>query len=104
MSYINNPSGSGSSSLTAVAMDVVFPAHSDEYLGVVTGLASTPFKVIGEVLYEEGVVVQSGMVWSFNAYQLNSNGFNYRIRVLGDEYWPGPGSVTLKVNYVWSST
>jgi hypothetical protein len=98
MSYINNPSP-----LNPGSIDVVFPAQYDEVLGVVTGLPTAPVKVIGEVAYEESVVVQSGLVYSFNAYQFNSNGFNYRIKVLGDEYWPGPGSVTLKVNYIWSS-
>ncbi len=103
MSYINNPGGSGTSSLFPGSIDVVLAAHSDETLGVVTGLASTPLHVVGEVLYEEGVIVQSGLVYSFNVSQLNANGFNWRLRVLGDEYWPGPGSVTIKVNYFWSS-
>jgi hypothetical protein len=85
-------------------IDVVFPAHYDEYDGVVTGLPSTPIKVIGQVLFEESVTVQSGMVWLFNAYKLNSNGFNYRIVVINNEFWPGPGSITLKVDYIWSTT
>jgi hypothetical protein len=59
---------------------------------------------VTDVLYEEGVIVQSGMVYSFNVSSFIANGFNWRLRVTGDEFWPGPGSVTIKVNYVWSST
>jgi hypothetical protein len=98
MSGINNPSA-----FTPGSIDVVLPQHNDEVLGVVTGLPSTPAHVITCSLYEEGVTVQSGLVYEFNAYQLNSAGFNWRLRVLGDEWWPGPSSVTIKVNYAWSA-
>ena len=102
MSYINNPSAAGS--FIPGSIDVVLPAHYDEVTGTVSGLPGTPVHVLSDVLYEEGVVVQSGMVYSFNVSQLNSNGFNWRLKVLGDEFWPGPSSVTIKVNYAWSAT
>lgn len=105
MSVIINPSsGGGSSSLTAGSIDVVLPAQYDEITGVVTGLSATPLKVIGQSIFEEGVVVQSGIQYDFLPYQLNASGFNWKLRVLGNEYWPGPGSITIKVNYIWSST
>jgi hypothetical protein len=103
MSYINNPS-SASTTLIPGSIDVVLPAHYDEVTGTVTGLAATPAHVLADVLYEEGVVVQSGMVYSFNVSAFVTNGFNWRLKVLGDEFWPGPSSVTIKVNYAWSST
>jgi hypothetical protein len=85
------------------SINVVLNAHSDETLGSVSGLSSTPAHIVSNVLFEEGVIVQSGMVYDFNVTQLIANGFNYRLRVTGDEYWPGPSSVTIKVNYIWSS-
>jgi hypothetical protein len=104
MSYINNPgTGGGSSGLNSGTIDVVLPAKYDEITGVVTGLSAAPLKVIGQVLYEEGVVVQSGINYLFVPTQLNSNGFNWKLKVLDNEYWPGPSSITIKVNYVWSS-
>jgi hypothetical protein len=84
------------------SIDVVLNSHSDEVLGSVSGLSDTPAHIIPSVLFEEGVTVQSGMVYEFNVTQLIANGFTYRLRVTGDEYWPGPGSVTIKVNYIWS--
>ena len=104
MSVIINPPSSASGSLTSGSLDVVLPAKYDEVTGVVTGLLSTPLKVIGQAIFEESVTVQSGLQYDFLPYQLNANGFNWKLRVLGNEYWPGPGSVTIKVNYIWSST
>jgi hypothetical protein len=85
------------------SIDVVLSAHHDDATGTVSGLAATPLHVVGNVLYEEGVTVQSGMEYSFHVTQLNAAGFNWKLKVLGDEFWPGPGSVTIKVNYAWSS-
>lgn len=76
----------------------------DEVTGAVTGLAAAPTKVVGQVLYEEGVVVQSGMEYSFTVTKLNAAGFNWRLKVLGDEFWPLASSVIIKVNYAWSSS
>ena len=101
MSNIFNPN---ISSFSIESIDVVLNAHSDETLGSVSGLSSAPVHVIATTLFEESVTVQSGMVYSFNVTKLNTNGFNYRLKVTDDEYWPGPSSVTIKVNYIWSPT
>lgn len=103
MSQIFNPTSSNIPFYMG-SIDVVLNAHSDETLGSVSGLPATPVHIIPSILFEEGVVVQSGMVYEFNVTQLNSTGFNYRLRVIDNEYWPGPSSVTIKVNYIWSST
>jgi hypothetical protein len=93
-----------SSTTSIETLNVVLPAQYDEVTGVVTGLAGTPVGVIGISMFEVGVVVQSGMVYAFSPYQLNANGFNWKLKVLGDEFWPGPGSVTIRVSYIWSTT
>jgi hypothetical protein len=90
----------GAGSLTAGSLDVVF--RGDEVTGVVTGLSGTPLKVLAQAIYEEGVTVQSGLCYDFTATQLNSSGFNWRLKVLGNEYWPT--SITIKVDYIWSTT
>ncbi len=90
----------GSGSLTAGSLDVAL--YGDEVIGVVTGLSAAPVKVVAQAIYEEGVTVQSGFCYDFVATRLNSGGFNWRLKVLGDEFWPE--SVTLKVDYIWSST
>jgi len=99
MSYIFNPN----IPFYPGSIDVVLNAHSDETLGSVSGLPATPAHIVAASLFEEGVIVQSGMIYSFNVTKLNANGFNYRLKVVENEYWPGPGSVTIKVNYIWSS-
>jgi hypothetical protein len=104
LSVIINNSSSGSGSLSSGSLDAVLPQYYDQVTGVVTGLSSAPVKVVGQVMFEEGVVVQSGMQYIFQPYQLNSNGFNWKLTVLGNEYWPGPGSIIIKVDYVWSNT
>jgi hypothetical protein len=101
MSYIFNPSSG--STFSPGSIDVVLNGKSDETLGSVTGLSGTPAHVIAVSLYEESVTVQSGLIYAFNVTALNSNGFSYRLHVTGNEYWPGTSSVTIKVNYVWSS-
>jgi hypothetical protein len=98
MSQITNPSP-----LRPGSIDVVLPGTSDEVLGTVTGFSSAPKYVVASVLYEEGVIVQSGLVYDFNVLALNSNGFSWRLKVLGNEYWPGTSSITIKINYIWSS-
>jgi hypothetical protein len=103
MSYIFNPSSSGGT-FSPGSIDVVLNGKSDETIGSVTGLSATPAHVIATALYEESVTVQSGLIYAFNVTALNSSGFSYRLHVTGDEYWPGTSSVTIKVNYVWSST
>ena len=104
MSYINNPSPTGSSTFVPGSIDVILHGGSDEARGTVTGLSSTPAHLITSVLYEEGVTVQSGMVYAFNVTSFIPNGFTWQLRVLENEYWPGTGSVTIKVNYAWSAT
>jgi hypothetical protein len=89
----------GGSSLNAGSIDVTF--QGDEIDGVVTGLSGTPSKVVSQAIFEEGVTVQSGMVYDFIATQFNANGFNWRLKVLQNEYWPV--SITLKVDYIWST-
>jgi hypothetical protein len=74
----------------------------DEAIGVVTGLSAAPLKVIAQSVVEQGVTGQSGFCYDCIATQLNSAGFNWRIKVLGNESWPV--TVTLKVSYLWSST
>jgi hypothetical protein len=100
MSYIFNPN----IPFYPGSIDVVLNGMSDETLGSVTGLPATPAHVIATALYEESVIVQSGMIYAFNVLQLNANGFNYRLYVTGNEYWPGTSPVTIKVNYIWSTS
>jgi hypothetical protein len=85
-------------------LSVVLPAANDEVLGVLTGLPAAPLKVIAQAIYEDGVVVQSGLVYDFTPYKLNVDGFNWKLKVVDNEYWPGPGPVTLTVDYAWSAT
>jgi hypothetical protein len=103
MSYIFNPSSSGGA-FSPGSIDVVLNGKSDETIGLVTGLSGTPAHVIATSLYEESVTVQSGLIYAFNVTQLTSGGFSYRLHVTGDEYWPGTSPITIKVNYVWSTT
>jgi hypothetical protein len=103
MSYIFNPNTS-TSSFNVGSIDVVLLGSSDETLGSVSGLSGTPAHIIATSLYEESVVVQSGLIYSFNVTKLVTNGFNYRLRVIDNEYWPGSSSITIKVNYIWSTS
>jgi hypothetical protein len=85
-------------------LDVVLPQHYDYVDGTVTGLTGTPTKVFGSAIYEEGVTVQSGIQYLFTTSNFVSGGFSWHLRVLGDEFWPGPSSVTLKIDYLWVTT
>jgi hypothetical protein len=87
-------------SLNSGFLSVTF--SGDEAVGAVTGLSATPQKVICQAIYEESVAVQSGLTYDFVATRLNSAGFNWRLKVLDNEYWPTP--ITLKVDYIWSPT
>jgi hypothetical protein len=94
--------GPGSNVLPG-SIDAILMQKFDGVSGTVTGLSATPTHVTGQVLYEEGVTVQSGMNYLFSARPVTS-GFTWNIKVLGDEYWPGPGPVTLKVDYFCSAS
>lgn len=101
MSVIINPSSSGGS-VNIASLDITLPAKYDQVTGTVTGLSATPSYVISQAIYEEGVTVQSGLQYNFTASNFASHGFSWTLNVLNNEYWPGPGSVTVKINYVWS--
>ena len=95
--------GGGSSSLTAGSLNVVLPAQWDEVTGVVTGLGFAPVKVVSTVI-NESLPVPSGLNYAFIPTQFNPDGFNWTLRVLGNEWWPGPGPLTLLVDFIWSVT
>lgn len=92
-----DPSGS----FTVATLDVTLPAKYDEISGTVTGLAGVPLHVLGFVL-NEVATVQSGMRYLFLVTGLLADGFNWILKVMDDEYWPGPGPIVIKVHYGWS--
>lgn len=75
---------------------------NDEVRGTVTGLLSMPSNVIVNVVMETGVLIQSGIKYSIRVDKLNSDGFDWTVVCIDDDYWPGPSNVTLKVSYLWS--
>lgn len=74
----------------------------DEAIGVYTGLSALPGKVVGVAITEVGFAVQSGRSYSFIPTQFNSNGFNWRVRVIDDNE-PWPITISLLIDFVWST-
>ena len=101
LGYGNTHFGGGSS-LAAGSFTATLNQGQDEVFGIVTGLSGTPLKVIGHNIAEQGVSAQSGIKYDLSPYQLNSNGFNWRLS--SSEYWPSSGPINLTINYVWSTT
>ena len=94
------------STLHADEFTTAVPQGQDEVFGTVTGLSPTPVKVVGYTIYEVvgALVPQSGARYTIQPYEMTSDGFKWRLTMGEDEYWPGPGPVSLQVFFVWSET
>jgi hypothetical protein len=88
----------------AAYFDVTLSPPSSEAFGTVSGLPHAPVKVAGFAIREQDVMVQSGLFYDAQVVNYNADGFDYRIAIDLDEWWPGPGPVTLRVQYVWSES
>jgi len=91
---------SDSQTIHSAYFDVALDPPSSEIFGTVSGLAIA--KVAGFSIHEQNVIVQSGLSYEVQIVKYNSDGFDYRISVGLDEWWPGPGPITLRVDYIWS--
>ena len=92
----------GGAKIHASYFDVALTPPTSEILGTVSGLSPSPAKVLGFESSEYGPLVQSGLVYSVRIVSLTQDGFNYQITVADDEWWPGPGPITLRTQYIWS--
>jgi hypothetical protein len=107
----NNPSGFTltrlaqltASDLHAAYFDVVLNPPTDEVFGTVSGLAYAPVKVSGFAPHEQ-TLVQSGLFYEVQVVKYNTDGFDYRVAIGMNEWWPGPDPVTLRVQYMWSES
>jgi hypothetical protein len=61
-----------------------------------------PTAVLGASMRELSVTTQSGLTYIFKAYEMTADGFKWILKVIDDEYWPGPGPITVRVQYLWS--
>jgi hypothetical protein len=115
----NNPGGftltrlaelGGASTLHPASLTTTLSLGQSEIFGRVTGLSSPPLQVVSTHILElvTPIESQSGYSYSFEAYNLTSDGFSWRLRLNPNEYedtfWPDTVSVTLKVYYLWSET
>ena len=91
-----------STALIISTLDIVLVPPTDEVFGTVTGLSSMPTAVLATAMRELAVTVQSGLTYIFKAYEMTADGFKWVLKVIDDEYWPGPGSITVRVQYLWS--
>lgn len=82
--------------------DVVLAPTVDEVFGTVSGLLKTPTKVIGFPVGESSVTVQSGINYYVSIVKYNSDGWDFRLATLNNEWWPGPDSVTVRIQFLWS--
>jgi hypothetical protein len=86
-------------------LDVDVRQGETETFGTVTGLSPAPVHIVGYSIFEKDVgIAQSGYSWAFDVYAFTADGFHYRLAMIDDDYWPGPGAVHLRVSYVWSDT
>jgi hypothetical protein len=95
--------GSGTTNVVSTFSISLNPPTS-EIFGTVTGLAGAPVRVAGFSVMEQGVSVTTGLVYDVQVISLTADGFNYRLSIGRDEWWPGPGTMTLNVQYLWSAT
>jgi len=96
------PGGGGANDLQHGTFDVVFPEGHDEVLGTVTGLSVAPLKIMPSEPIEVGTSVWSGVRWALAITNLNSDGFDWALRILDEANWAGPGSTTVRVPYIWA--
>ena len=97
--------GGGTSFLHPGTLDATFAQGESEEFGTVTGLPATPARIVGFHAFEPGRgIAQDGYTYAFTVYQLNSNGFLWRLSLNADTFWPGPGTLLVRVNYLWSET
>jgi hypothetical protein len=85
------------------AMTTQLSPKSDFAYGEISGLPAEPTYCTAQTIIETGVSVQSGIAYSFTPTKFTDDGFQWKIAVTGNEYWPGPGPVTLLINYVWGT-
>jgi hypothetical protein len=88
----------------ATSFDVIFNPPTDEVRGSVTGLSETPLRAYGFSAIEQSVAVQSGFTYTIHVLKYNTNGFDYKVTITEDEWWPGPGNLTVRIHYMWSET
>ena len=93
----------GSSFLVEGFLDITVAQGQDEVRGVITGLPNAPVHVLGCTAFERDNAVPSGLEWIFTPGILTADGFNWRLNVGGNEYWPETASVVVRVSYLWSN-
>lgn len=86
------------------SFDVVFNPPVDEVRGSITGLSATPVRAYGFSATEQSVAVQSGLTYTVHVLKYNTNGFDYKVIITENEWWPGPGSLTVRIHYMWGET
>jgi len=93
----------GGNGIESGILNIVVQQGEDEVFGTVSGLSSTPVKVIPSKGVEVGSTVWSGVSWNISILSLNSDGFDWVLKIIDEDSWHGPGSVTIRVDYIWSS-
>jgi hypothetical protein len=89
-------------SLRPGTVDAVLHPGEDEAFGIVATLAPVPQRVVGWSLTELGLVVPTGLNYTWSVYAPTVDGFSWRLSITGDDYWPGPGDLTVRISYTWS--
>lgn len=101
---VAGPSGGGGPTASAF-LDVMLQQGESEVFGQLTGLSSAPTAIAGHTIIERDAgVYQAGHSYTFQPYELMSDGFKWRVAMGPGEYWPGPGPVVLRIFYAWSDT
>jgi hypothetical protein len=91
------------SPISTGTVDATLHPGEDEAFGAVAGLAPQPVKVAGWTVTEVGLVVPTGLNYVWSVYDFVADGFSWRLSITGDDYWPGPGDLIVRISYTWSS-
>lgn len=94
----------GTAGIYAAYVDVVIPQGTDVYHGSVTSLSAAPALVVPSLGRDiSSQVIDEDMSFEMTITSLNSNGFDYIVRIYDEgemSDWPDP-DVTVRFDYIW---